>query len=131
MTYEVERDYDFVHNLPMTALKQVIQDTYKTPFEIFITTHWQLFVDGWNSKECKDRAQREVIEKMDTNEAKNYAKKGLILDLQKYCGGAHQVRRGDGREYVYKLLPNYIPLMKPTEEQLANGEVDELAEMYL
>jgi biotin operon repressor len=131
MTYEVAIDYDFVHNLPMTALKQVIQATYKNPFEIFITTHWELFVDGWNSKQCKERAQHEIIDKMEGNEAKEYHKKGLTLDLMKYCGPAKQIRKGEGREYVYKLLPNYIPLFKPTGEQLANGEVDELAEQYL
>jgi hypothetical protein len=47
-SYDCPIDYDFVHNLPMTQLKQVIQDTYKNPFETFITAHYQLFADGWS-----------------------------------------------------------------------------------
>jgi hypothetical protein len=41
---DVPIDYDFVHTLPMTELKRTIQATYKNPFELFITRHWQLFV---------------------------------------------------------------------------------------
>jgi hypothetical protein len=123
--YEVPVDYDFVHNLPMTALKQVIQDTYKDPFEQFITKHWQLFVDGWDTAGCKTRAQTEIIDKVEGGaEVKEYKSRGLNLDLQKYCGKAKQVRRGGAKVYVYQLLPNYVGMFKPTDEQVLLGEVD-------
>jgi hypothetical protein len=128
LNYEVPADYDFVHNLPMTTLKLVIQGMYKSPFELFITRHWQLFVDGWPSASCKAKAQAELIANIEGGaEAKEYKTKGLTLDLQKYCGGAKQVRRGDGKQYVYQLLPNYVRSFKPTDEQVLLGEVDPIA----
>jgi hypothetical protein len=128
VNYDVAEDYDFVHNLPMTKLKQVIQQTYKNPFEMFITVHHQQFVDGWESRECKMIAEREVLSKMPDAEARDYGKKGITLDLQKYCGGAKQVRRGNDKPYVYKLLPNYVEQFRPTEEQIATD--DEIAAAY-
>jgi hypothetical protein len=124
--YDVPVDYDFIHTLPMTSLKQVIQQTYKTPFEQFITEHHEQFVEGWESKECRRVAEREIIAKMNERDRDNgeRVRKGLTLDLQKYCGGSKQVRRGNTKVYVYKLLSNYIEAFKPTQEQLANGEVE-------
>jgi energy-coupling factor transporter ATP-binding protein EcfA2 len=125
MNQDVPIDYDFVHNLPMTQLKQAIQTMYKNPFEMFITRHWQLFVDGWDSKTCKECANKEVIDIMEPTKTE-YGKKGLMLDLQKYCGGAKQVRRDGDKPYVYKLLPNYVEQFKPTDEQIFLGEVDQI-----
>jgi putative DNA primase/helicase len=117
MNYEVDINYDFVHELPMTKLKQTMQQVYKGPFETFITAHFQDFVDGWDSKECKRIAERDIISKIDGDEAKQYKKNGLTLDLQKYCGGAKRQRvcGTEDRIYVYKLLPNYIQLFKPSD----------------
>jgi hypothetical protein len=47
MNYDVAANYDFVLKLPMTQLKQVIRELYKSPFEQFVTRHHQLFVEGW------------------------------------------------------------------------------------
>jgi hypothetical protein len=120
--YKIEDGFDFVQELPMTKLKKVIQQTYKNPFEQFITRHWQEFADGWESKMCRKVAERELLSKMKDDEDKAYGSKGLTLDLQKYCGGAKQIRRDGDKFYAYKLLSNYVDQFKPTEEQIASGE---------
>jgi energy-coupling factor transporter ATP-binding protein EcfA2 len=124
MNYKIDGGFDFVKQLPMTALKEVIRSTYKNPFEMFITKHYQEFVDGWDSKDCRATAEREIIAKTEGDEWKEYKKKGLTLDLMKYCGKAVQrrIKGTTDKEYAYKLLPNYVQVFKPTEEEIASGE---------
>jgi hypothetical protein len=124
MNYDVSIDYDFVHELSMTDLKQAIQETYKNPFERFITRHYQQFVNGWNSTDCQKAAQTEIIDKLPDNEKKEYKKNGISIGLLKYCGKA-QRRRVKGtadREWFYKLSSDNVDKFKPSEEQIASGE---------
>jgi hypothetical protein len=122
--YDVPIDYDFVHTLPMTELKQVIQQTYKNPFEQFVTRYHQRFVEGWESKDCRQVAERELTADRTDKVATEHTKKGLAIDLQRYCGGTKQIRRGEAKVYVYRLLPNYVEAFRPTEQQICCGEID-------
>jgi hypothetical protein len=130
MNYDVSIDYDFVHELPMTDLKQAIQETYKNPFERFITRHYQQFINGWNTTDCQRIAQIEIIDRLPDNEKKDYKKNGISIGLLKYCGKAQRqrIRGTDNREYVYKLSSNYVDKFKPSEEQIASGEYLEYLE---
>jgi hypothetical protein len=122
--HTIPEGFDFVKQLPMTALKRVIQSTYKNPFEQFITRHHREFVEGWESKSCRQTAAVEVINKMKDEDDKTYGAKGLTKDLQQYCGGAKErrIKGTKDKEWFYKLKPEYIESFRPTVEDLASGE---------
>jgi hypothetical protein len=107
---DVSKDYDFEHSLPKTELKDATINLYKSPFEDFITAHYESFVAGWQTADCLSTALDEL-----NNEGAKYSKKLLELEFIKYCGKAKQIRRNGAKPYCYQLLSNYTSRFRPKQ----------------
>jgi hypothetical protein len=110
---DLPEDFNFVHSLPTTDLKEATQDVYKTPFEEFITANYDNFIEGWKSDDCTHSA----ILALNNQETKtSYKPKQIQLELIKFCGKAKQMRKNGAKAYYYQLLSCYIESLKPREE---------------
>jgi hypothetical protein len=118
---DVSKDYDFVHNLPTTELKEATANLYKSPFEDFITENYQDFIDGWNSSVCLEQAYNEL-----NTYNSSYSKKLLTVEFIKYCGKAKQLRKDGTKIYCYQLLPCYAEKFKPRGENVDSGGLEQL-----
>jgi hypothetical protein len=113
--YDVSEKYDFVNNLPNTDIKEATRELYKSPFEDFMTNHYEQLLKGWLSADCQNQAFRSL----NTPEPKtSYKFKQIPLELIKYCGKAKQLRRDGTKGYYYQLLDCYVDKFKPKEEDL-------------